>query len=144
MRLSPQSEAVVKKLSGGSSVQSGEIKIGPLDELTRALLDVLVENFDDISRRAGEDQARAVRSHVVAKTAAAHASKQAGQSSQTTGVLPPNQDTPGSEALPATVSEPPKWRLLALRCESIRGVAPPGEPFAFEFHGESNLIYGPN
>ncbi len=144
MKLSPQSDAVVKKLSEGSTIQSGEIRIGPLDELTRAVLDVLVNNFDDISRRTGEDQARAVRGRVVTTTAAIHASKQASQRSQTTGGLPPNQDTHASDTLPANVSEPPKWKLLGLRCESIRGVAPPGELFSFEFHGESNLIYGPN
>jgi energy-coupling factor transporter ATP-binding protein EcfA2 len=134
MKLSPQSDAVVQKLGIGASVKSGSITVGPLDTLTRTLLAVLIESFEDISRKTGEDQARAVRNHVVTK------------------LMPKQSVTPSDQAVPSPVShiaatggpEPPRWRLLALRCESIRGVAPPEKEFAFEFHGESNLIYGPN
>ncbi len=144
MKLSPQSEAVVQKLRGGSSVQSGQVKVGPLDELTRALLDLLVENVEDISRRTGEDQARAVRSHVVRHDATVQAAKQAVPTSQAVGSAPSGKGEQPSPATTANDDQPPKWRLLRLHCQSIRGVAPPSEEFEFEFHGESNLIYGPN
>jgi len=144
MNLSPQSADVIRKLRSGQHVKSGQLAVGPLDQETLQLLDVLVDEFEDLSGRKGEDQARELRRHYSEQMKAR----------STSAVLPRAATPPSGDSAdvgtrddyasaPVTTT-PPRWKLISLRCQSIRGIAPPGEEFEFEFHGESNLIFGPN
>ncbi len=130
MKLSPQSQAVVARLLEGLTVVKGKVTVGPLNGTVRSLLKVIVKHFDELSRLKGEERAAKLRDRFIAETKSA--------SDQTSG-------TPQA-GLPAIIASasPPYWKIMRLRCQSIRGVAPPGEDFEFDFHGSSNLLYGPN
>ena len=63
MKLSPQSEAIVQKLRLRQRIQSGAVVLEPLDDRGLALLEVLVDQFEDLRARKGQDQATALRTH---------------------------------------------------------------------------------
>lgn len=129
MKLSPQSDAVITQLLAGETAKKGKVAVGPLDETAQVLLKVLVKHSDELGSLKGEVRASKLRDWFVAlKNLKAEAAAK-----------------PGA-ALPHFIvcPTPPKWRLLHLRCLSIRGVAPPGEQFQFDFQEQSNLVYGPN
>ena len=130
MKLSPQSQAVVARLLEGLAVEKGKVTVGPLDNTARSLLNVIVKHFEELSGLKGENRASKLRDKFIAETEPA--ADQASGTSQA--------------ALPEFVASatPPCWKIQRLRCQSIRGVAPPGEDFEFDFDGRSNLLYGPN
>lgn len=130
MIVSPQSETIIQQLLAKKAVKSGKVTIGPLKDPAIALLTVFVDQFDELSRIKGEERARKLRERFVGRTV-----------------------TPAANPLTlaaVTASPPiipvasPQWRLVTLRCCSIRGIAPPGEPFEFHFESQSCLLYGPN
>ncbi len=134
MKLAPQSDAIIQRLLTKQRVTSGKLSIGPLDDASRVLLTVFVNHYEELARLKGEERVRKLRERYTIQSASV------GQPSPPTNcgsspVVPPPPVSP-------IVS--PQWRLVTLRCTSIRGVAPPGELFEFPLDGQSCLIYGPN
>jgi hypothetical protein len=130
MTLSPQSAEVVRDLLAGKQLSSGTVILGPLDDDTKKLLQVMTDNYADLSAARGEPQARALREKFSAVVQVA-----------TSNTTKPVGTTDPLEAEPSPQRE---WRLESLSCESIRGVAPPGKRFVFKFNSLASLIYGPN
>ncbi len=139
MKLSPQSEAIISKLHLGERVESGSTVLGSLDDPALTLLEILVDEYEDLSSRTGADQARALRTHY-----AEHVQAETSESGEDEEPASAAESEASTEPEDNASEEPANWRLVKLRCRSIRGIAPPGEEFEFEFCGESNLIYGPN
>ncbi len=130
MNLSPQSAAVIRDLMAGKQLSSSGAKIGPFDKDAKKLLQVMMDNYAAFSANQGEARARALRSTYIGMADVA-----------TTDA--PAPDTLVDAAQPASPLQR-EWRLDALSCESIRGVAPPGIQFTFTFGNLPTLIYGPN
>jgi recombinational DNA repair ATPase RecF len=139
MKLSPHSEAIVHKLRLGERVESGSTVLGSLDDPALALLEILVDEYEDLSSRTGADQAGALRTYY-----AEHVQAETSESGEDEEPASAAESETSTEPEDNASEEPANWRLVKLRCRSIRGIAPPGEEFEFEFCGESNLIYGPN
>ena len=130
MNISPRSEIVIQQLLAKQAVKSGKVAIGPLEDPAIALLKVFVNHFDELSRIKGEERARKLRERYISHTA--------------TPAAKPLRPAGVPASPPITAVAFPKWRLVTLRCCSIRGIAPPGEPFEFPFESQSCLLYGPN
>lgn len=130
MNLSPQSDTVIQRLLAKQAVKSGKVTIGPLKDPAIALLTVFVNHFDELSKIKGEERARKLRERYINHIATPAAKP------LTPAAVPPSP--------PITPVASPQWRLVTLRCRSIRGIAPPGEPFEFPFENQSCLLYGPN
>ena len=131
MNLSPQSDAIIQRLLAKKNVTSGKLTIGPLKDPAITLLNVFVNHYDELSKMKGEERARKLRERFASHRTAASAS-----TTTNPAISPP--------ALPITLIPSPQWRLITLRCVSIRGIAPSGESFEFSFDNQSCLIYGPN
>jgi energy-coupling factor transporter ATP-binding protein EcfA2 len=128
--LSPQSEAIIQRLLSGLSIISGNLTIGPFDQKTRTLVTVFVNHAESLARLKGESQAFELRERYATEIAESDKAI--------------NSNKPAVTVSLGSATASPAWKLVKLRCTSIRGIAPPGEDFTFDFYGQSNLIYGPN
>ena len=127
--LSPQSQQAVDVLLRGEPLKFEAGAIGPLDAGTVSLLRVIVTNFDALSGQSGPPQADELRRLYSEEL------------KRMTGVEPCKTQ----KSIPnRTAVTMPCWRLVKLKCQSIRGLTPFGSQFEFDFAGKSNLIYGPN
>ncbi len=152
MHLSPQSKSVLDTLLTGGVITAGKVTIGPLDQTTQLLLQVVIDNYDQLSTAHGPNQAEALlKSYLTASTPESNKSPPASTSvdieaKDKTATIHRVKSPQNSTALPAIPNFPsrPAWRLYNLKCSSIKGVAPRGEEFPFSFDGKSNLIFGPN
>ncbi len=136
MQASPQSQAALDKLLCGGALSSGDLTIGPLAEPTTILLSVVADRYEDLRGRSGTDQAHALRRLYMA------AARTAEEGQPRPSGIAENEGRPVTGGV--AKGSPPGWRLLRLRCQSIRGIAPHGEVFTFSFEGKSTLIFGPN
>jgi len=152
MRLTPESKSVLDTLLTGGTLTAANISIGPLDETTRLLLQVLIDNYDALSTTRGGQQAETLLKFYLrsvkedAQEAQANSKPSQPERQDRTGST---QETHEPEALPdmptiPSFDTPPMWRLHELKCRSVKGVAPRGEEFSFSFDGKSNLLFGPN
>jgi len=140
MKPSVQSLAVLNELLGGGTVKTTDesISLGPLSPASSALLRVLLRKFDDLERRSGEDQIDELRSRYVQE-------REAEDESEAQEAGGPSPETAaGEEAGGPRKHTPSEWRVVSLRCSSIRGIAPPGKEFEFHLGTESALLFGPN
>jgi hypothetical protein len=125
MELSPQSAQEVQKLLNGLPIRSGDLIVGALDATAKKTLSILVTHSSVLLPVKGVSQADEFRRLFKAE--------------QT--VEPEISPT----ATPTAVIRPQRnWRLEKLTCKSVRGIAPPGEQFEFNFGSKSLLIFGPN
>lgn len=142
MNVSPQSQSALDKLLQGEEIKSGDLTIGPLDQQARTLLRVLIDYYEDLCGRKGTDQARSLRRAFgsLLQSALRHRRTNLGD------VGHGESETQEASHRPRTpiVSLPLGWRLFRMQCQSIRGIAPPGETFVFSFDGVSTLLFGPN
>ncbi len=125
MELSPQSAQGIDKLLNGATLTCGNLVVGPLEDKGKKILSLLVKHRAQLQQTKGASQAKDFRKFY---KELAEVPPQPDQSHQT--------ETPN----PA----PRKWRLEKLTCQSIRGIAPPGQSFEFDFGKQSRLIIGPN
>lgn len=152
MRLTPESKFVLDTLITGGTLTAGNISIGPLDETTRLLLQVIIDNYDSLCGTRGEDRAESLLKAylLIAKPETeevpsnskplkpdSHVRTESTQEEHEPETLPDMPTIPSFDT-------PPMWRLHELKCRSIKGVAPSGEEFPFSFDGKSNLLFGPN
>lgn len=134
MSASTPSAAAVDALLNGQTLKlsSGKVIVEQLGANAIRLLKVLWEGRVELCKHKGNELAtRMYSAYLATPHALPHSSA----------------DVPGATGS-ATVSSSstvsPRWRLIRLRCHSIRGIAPLGETFEFHFEGVPTLIYGPN
>jgi len=152
MRLTPESKSVLDTLLAGGTLTAANISIGPLDETTRLLLQVLINNYDALYGTHGEQQAETLlKAYLRSVKPGTQEARPISEPSQpeSNGHTQSTQETHDPETSPdrpaiLSFNTPPRWRLHELRCRSIKGVAPHGEEFPFSFEGKSNLLFGPN
>jgi len=152
MRLTPESKSVLDKLLAGDTLRAGRISVGGLDESSRLLLQILIEDYDSLSGKHGADQAETLVGLYLAnvkrkREITRRGSETLQEETQGHGESSEERDegtsSRGVRAIPK-FHTPTGWRLHKLKCRSIRGVAPQSEEFEFPFDGKSNLIFGPN
>jgi len=147
MNLSPQSQEVIDRLKRGEELESPGVSVGPFDSMSIEFLSVFVAEYDNLAAHSGTPQASALRDAWLAQQERDADEQEEfdvdgfSMVSDVDSISEPDDSTPVD---PDPEVIPSKWRLLTMRCMSIRGVAPPGEEFEFEFEGQSNLIFGPN
>ena len=142
MPLSPQSARVVDSLLNGHKVQSGNVILGPLDQATLILLEILVTDFDALKSLSGVEQAKDLLARYEERQAVEvvpDAGSVANAEDRDRGAPIEGRNADDSEAIPRH-----GWRLVELQASSFRGLAPPGVTITFPFEGKSNLIYGPS
>lgn len=152
MHLSPQSKSILDKLLTGGAITADKITIGPLDQTTQLLLQVVIDNYNQLYTTHGQNQVDALlKCYLTASKAKSDKSPPASTPADTedkdkTATAHKAQSPQSSTPLPAIPNfpTPSAWRLYNLKCISIKGVAPRGEEFPFSFDGKSNLIFGPN
>lgn len=152
MHLSPQSKSILDKLLTGGAITAGKITIGPLDQTTQLLLQVVIDNYNQLSTTHGQNQADSLlKCYLTASKAKSDKSPSTSTPADTedkdkTATAHKAQSPQSSTPLPAIPNFPipSAWRLHNLKCSSIKGVAPRGEEFPFSFDGKSNLIFGLN
>ena len=142
MPLSPQSAQVVDSLLSGQTVRSGNVILGPLDQATSILLEILVTDFDALYSLSGVEQAKDLL--------ARYEAHQAVEAVQDAGGAANGEDRDRSAPIEGRNGDDGEaiprhgWRLVELQASSFRGLAPPGVTITFPFEGKSNLIYGPS
>ena len=142
MPLSPQSAQVVDSLLRGQTVQSGNVVLGPLDQATSILLEILITDFDALHSFSGVEQAKDLLARYEARQAvevAPDVGSAANAEDRDRGAPIEGRNADDGEAIPRR-----GWRLIELQASSFRGLAPPGVTITFPFEGKSNLIYGPS
>lgn len=152
MRLTPESKSVLDTLLTGGTLTAANISIGPLDENTQLLLQVLIDNYDALCATRGAQQAEALLTAYLGRVeqeteeTTSNSEPSQPQSQNCTESTKETHDSDTSPDVPTIPSfdTPPGWRLHELKCRSIKGVAPAGEEFTFSFDGKSNLLFGPN
>jgi len=140
MKPSAQSLAVFNALleGGTASTAEGSVSLGPLSAPALVLLQVLLRKFDALDTRTGEDQIGELRRRYVLE-------REAGDESAARETSSESPELPVFEEVEDRKGDiPSEWRVVSLRCSSIRGIAPPGEEFEFHLGTESALLFGPN
>jgi len=149
MQVTPESKSVLDKLLTGETMTAGEISVGPFDETTQLLLQVIIDYYDALSVSHGEEQAeKLVKAYLSAvepetKEIGSNSEPSQQESTESTQDMRERETSPELPTIP-TLDAPPRWKLYELNCRSIKGVAAPGEEFPFFFDGKSNLLFGPN
>jgi ABC-type transport system involved in cytochrome c biogenesis ATPase subunit len=124
----PSDEAIETLLRGQPlSLPTGKVVVERLGANAVRLLQALWDSRAELGKCKGTEQVARARTAYVAAAPV-------GVGTTTHPAPRPCENASG----------PQKWRLVRLRCQSIRGIAPVGELFEFVFDGASALIYGPN
>lgn len=146
--MNPQSLSVLNQLFAGERVGTDKTAVGPFDDTSVLLLRILVEHGNELRARSGADQVQYLRqqfssARAVPETIERDRATRAANiaNSAPPGVPASSLSTSSGDGL---ASSPPAWRLWRVRCQNIRGVAPPGDTFEFPFDGRCNLIFGRN
>lgn len=134
MNLSPRSQEVIDGLLEEGSLAVENVQFGPYKDAQKLVLKILVDKYEDLHGKTGEEQARELLDLFIEAEILEEENDQS-----------PPDPQPLEEAIAPDESEQPdEWRLTDLQCESYRGSGPPGETIEFPFDGRSTLIYGPN
>ena len=134
MNLSPRSQEVIDGLLEEGSLAVENVQFGPYKDAQKLVLKILVDKYEDLHGKTGEEQARGLLDLFI------EAEKFEEENNQS----PPNSQPQKEVIAPEAPEQPDEWHLTRLQCESYRGSGPPGETIDFPFDGRSTLIYGPN
>jgi len=135
MHLNPESKAVIDKLNESQSVSATSTTIGPFDQITKDVLQIIIDNYEQLNGLPGESRAKKFLEYY--KSLLEDRDKSAEEKPDE--IIEKQQEEATQEN-----AERPKWYIHNIECHSIRGIDSYGETFPFSFEGKSNLIYGPN
>lgn len=137
---SPQSQSIVDKLIENEPVASGKSCIPELSDDGKQLLNLVIENLSELAGLKGDS--RIDQLLTIVQNAVMEEAEDVSEDKQhnSTDVEEIEAESPVEE----NSSSPKEYRLYEIECTSFRGLAPAGETVAFDFSGQSNLIYGPN
>jgi len=135
MHLNPESKAVIDKLNESQSVSATSTRIGPFDQITKDVLQIIIENYEQLNGLSGESRAKKFLDYY--KRLLEDRAK-SGEEKKDENIEKQQKEVTQENA------KQTKWYIHNIECHSIRGIDSYGETFPFSFEGKSNLIYGPN
>lgn len=135
MQLNPESLAIVDKLNKDQSVKATSTTIGPFNQISKDVLNIIIDNYELLNNKSGDDRAK------VFVTAYKNLLE---KRKETKGDQKEDIAEDSGESLQPETTEHGQWYIHDIECHSIRGIDSYGETFPFSFEGKSNLIYGPN
>jgi len=135
MHLNPESKAVIDKLNESQSVSATGTTIGPFDKTTKDVLQIITENYEQLSGQSGEDRAKKFLEYY---RRLLEDRAKSGEEKKDENIEKQEKEVTQENV------ERAEWYIHNIECHSIRGIGSHGETFPFSFEGKSNLIYGPN